>query len=133
MTHKNIFALQAYEKVAPSRTADYEKQAVVIDNQVKDSEPGMLVHAMTKVTETKDYTEYCWLEVFDGVTAFQAHIDNPHVAKHFEFLSDGVLVAPLKLVIYCDWSDEEKSNWVNSLDGIDVQFADTVTSYYLQR
>lgn len=128
-----LFTLQAYEKIANDRTQDYEDRALVIDDLCKQTEPGMLVHALTKVQKTDDYTEYCWLEVFAHMDAFQAHVDNPHVAEHHQFLNSGVMIAPLKLVIYCDWTEAEKAHWSKSLDGVEVVYAHTITGFYLPR
>lgn len=128
-----ILVMEAFEHVHPDRCADYEAAGVVIDDKVKDSEPGMLVHALTRVKETADAVTYRWLEIFEDSDAFAAHFDNPAVQEHVAKLNEGTLVAPTELVLYTAWSDDEKAQWRQKLSGAKLTFAPVLAGFYLTR
>jgi quinol monooxygenase YgiN len=127
-----IVVLEAFEHVHPDRCDEYETAGVEIDNKVKETEPGMLVHALTCVSKSSEAIVYRWLEIFDGATALAAHFDSPAVKAHIEKVSDGILVAPTDLVLYTNWSEDEKEIWKARLGG-SLTFAPVRAGYYLTR
>lgn len=132
-TAAQILVMEAFEHVRPDRCADYEAAGIVIDNKVKDSEPGMLVHALTKVSETPEAVTYRWLEIFKNADAFAAHFDNPAVQEHVAMLNEGILAAPTELVLYTGWTEAEKAALREKLPGAKLSFAPVLAGYYLKR
>ncbi len=128
-----ILALEAFEHVKPEMCAEYEAAGVTIDNRVKETEPGMLVHALTKVTETSDEAVYRWLEVFDSPAALEAHFNSPHVQAHVAMLNDTMLTEPTEIVLYTGWSGDEKAAWLDAHPGANVRFAPILASFFLDR
>ncbi|WP_353474421.1 antibiotic biosynthesis monooxygenase [Salipiger sp. H15] len=127
-----LIVLEAFEHVDPSRCADYETAAKAIDDKVKETEPGMLVHALTRVAEAPDRVTYRWLEIFDGVAALEAHFASPHVKEHVARMMDGILLSPVELVLCVGWSEAEKAE-INARLGGALTFAEVKTGYYLTR
>ncbi|SEK18437.1 putative quinol monooxygenase [Pacificibacter marinus] len=124
--------LEAFEHVHPDRCAEYEAAGIEIDNKVKETEPGMVVHALTRVSEGPDAVVYRWLEIFDGADALVSHFDNPAVKAHIAKVSESILVKPTDLVLYTSWSDDEKAIWNARLGG-SLTFAPVRAGYYLTR
>ena len=140
MTHKdtettasNILALEAFEYVKRDQTEIYEAMAEEIDRKVQESEPGMLVHALTKISEDERETIYRWLEVFENPAALKAHIENPAVVAHIAKLNDGVLSGPTEIVLYTDWDEAHKAHWRDVFAGAKLVFAPTLSGFYLKR
>lgn len=127
-----IVVLEAYEYVHLRRQADYEAAGVLIDAICAETEPGMLVHALSQVGTTQDVVTYRWLEVFQGLPQLRAHLNSPHVAKHVAALQEGTLAAPTDLVIYGDLTPEERSALSAELGPEHVTFSATVTSFFRQ-
>lgn len=128
-----LLVLEAFEHVHHAQTQVYEQMGRTIDKHVKDTEPGMLVHALTKVSENNQETLYRWLEVFDGEKALEAHISNPGVISHIETMNNGILSGPTDIVIYADWSDAVKARWQETFAGANLTFAATITGFYIAR
>lgn len=129
----HIFALEAFEYVHNDRVLDYEAMGSIIDDQVKVSESGMLVHALTKISEDASETTFRWLEIFENSDALEAHVSNPCVIQHIEKLSDDILSNRTKIVIYADWNNELKAYWHEKLSGALLVFADMKTGFFLSR
>lgn len=128
-----ILVMEAFEHVHPDRCAEYEAAGVEIDDRVRESEPGMLVHALTRVRETDRAVTYRWLEIFENADALAAHFDNPAVKAHVARLGEGILVAPTELVLYTGWSEAEQAEWRERLGGAPLTFAPVLAGYYLER
>lgn len=133
MSSPNILVLEAFEHVHPDQSAAYEAAAPRIDDAVRQSEPGMLVHALTEVSRSDNEVVYRWLEIFDGAASLAAHFDNPADHKHVAKLNDGMLVAPTELVIYADWDEAEREEWRQRITGAKLIFAPVLAGYYLTR
>ncbi|MEO1250389.1 MAG: antibiotic biosynthesis monooxygenase [Pseudomonadota bacterium] len=129
----SILALEAFEHVHNGRVAEYLEMGNLIDDQVRETEPGMLVHALTTSSESGSETVFRWLEVFENAAALDAHLSNPHVVAHIAKLNDGILSAPTDLVIYGDWNDSLKNDWANKLSGANLSFAPMHTGFFLKR
>lgn len=130
---KLILALEAFEHVHNSRVSDYLEHGQAIDDLVKLHEPGMLVHALTTASEDEEKTVFCWLEVFENAEALDTHLSSAHVTAHLEKLADGILCDKTDLVIYADWDDELKTQWIEKLPGANVIFADAHASFFRAR
>ena len=105
----SLFFLEAYEKVYKSKVIEYEKMSNITDQKVRDTEPGMLLHAQTKISENELEVTYRWMEVFENYEAFEAHLKNPFVEKHIKrFTENKILSGPVEVKIHCDWSEEKK-------------------------
>lgn len=128
-----IVALEAFEHVHNDRVAEYLELGNLIDDQVKASEPGMLVHALTTASENGSETVFRWLEVFENAAALDAHLSNPFVVAHIEKLNDGILSGATDLVIYSDWDDALRGDWSNKLSGANLSFAPMHTGFFLKR
>jgi hypothetical protein len=124
-----LFFLEAFEHVHKNKAKEYERMGVEIDKKVEETEPGMLIHAHTKVSENDHKVVYRWLEVFEKYEDLQFHLDNKHVQAHMQKLGDGILCAPLDVIIYCDWTEEQKSP-LRQLPGINLKFASLVSGYF---
>ena len=133
ISEARLFALEAFEHVDKNKIEEYEKLGKLVDNQVEESEPGMLVHALTKVSETEAEVVYRWLEVFESPEALQTHLDNPLVREHIKKMEGGILCGPSKIVIYADWDDDQKDYWRKIYAGINLVFAPLVTGFFVKR
>jgi len=129
----SILAMEAFEHVHNDRVAEYLAMGNLIDDQVRESEPGMLVHALTTASENGKETVFRWLEVFENAAALDAHLSNPYVVAHIEKLNSGVLSGPTDLVIYADWDDALRSAWASKLSGANLSFAPMHTGFFLKR
>lgn len=122
--------LEAFERVPKSKVRAYEQLSHDTDKEVKRTEPGHLVHVQTKIGEDGDDVLYRWLEIYKDAAALKAHFDNPVLARHMQAVSDGELQSgPVKVVIYSDWSEEEKAPF-RALQGVDLSFADLTNGFY---
>lgn len=129
----SILALEAFEYVHKDKVEEYERLGVIIDDQVKETEPGMLVHALTRISETDSEVVYRWLEVFDSAEALEKHMSNPHVIRHAQALNSGVLCGQTELVIYSDWTEAQKNHWREKVSGVKLTFAPVLKGFYLSR
>lgn len=128
-TTDRIIALEAFEHVHPDRVADYEAASQAIDDKVKETEPGMLIHALTVHARAADRVTYRWLEVFSDLAALEAHFASPHVKDHVARMNDGILLSPVEIVLSVDWSEAEKAE-INQRLGGALQFADVKSGFY---
>lgn len=128
-----ILVLEAFEHVRKDRLKEYEQMGAAIDAHVQATEPGMLVHALTKISETEHDAIYRWLEVFDGEKALEAHLSNPHVTAHIEAMNTGVLSGETRLIIYSNWNATQKDFWKNRLSGAHLTYAPMITGFFLAR
>ena len=133
LSDNRILVLEAFEHVHNSRVQDYLEMAQVIDDLVKEKEPVMLVHALTRSSGDEKETVFRWLEVFENSDALASHLDSKHVTEHVATLNDGILSAPTDLVIYADWNDEMKRYWQAQLADANLSFASVYSGFYLQR
>ena len=126
----SLFFLEAYEKVYKSKVIEYEKMSNLTDEKVRDIEHGMLLHAQTKISENENEVTYRWMEVFDNYEAFEAHLRNPFVEKHLKkFTENKILSSPLEVKIYCDWSEEKKTE-ILKIPGVEISFIPLVNGYF---
>lgn len=126
----SIFFLEAYETVRKSKIAEYEKMSHDTDAKVKDTEPGMLVHAQSKISESDDEVVYRWLEVFESYEAFETHLNNPCVQEHVKKFTDhDILSGPVDVQIHCDWTDAQKAACLK-IPGLELTFVPLVNGYF---
>ena len=105
----SLFFLEAYEKVYKSKVKEYEKMSNITDQKVRDTEPGMLLHAQTKISENELEVTYRWMEVFENYEAFEAHLKNTFVETHLKiFTGNKILSDSVEVKIDCDWSKGKK-------------------------
>ena len=127
-----MFALEAFEHVKKDMIGEYERMGLKIDREVKETEPGMLVHALTKVSENDKEAVYRWLEIFETPEALQAHLDNPPVKAHIKKLNSGVLSGPSDIIIYADWDKAQKDYWRQTFGDI-LTYAPMKTGFFVKR
>lgn len=132
MTQTTV-ALEAYEHVALDRIAEYEAAGVLIDDKVCETEPGMMVHVLTPVSQNETSKTYRWLEVFQDVAALKAHFANPEVIAHGQKMSDGILNQTTDLIIYGPIDATDRAEISETLSGLNLSFADPVTSFFKAR
>ena len=126
----SLFFLEAFEKVYKSKVIEYEKMSNITDQKVRDTEPGMLLHAQTKISENELEVTYRWMEVFENYEAFEAHLKNPFVEKHIKlFTENKILSGPVEVKIHCDWSEGEKRE-IFKIPGIELSFIPLVNGYF---
>ena len=126
----SLFFLEAYEKVYKSKVIEYEKMSNITDQKVRDTEPGMLLHAQTKISENKLEVTYRWMEVFENYEAFEVHLKNPFVEKHIKrFTENKILSGPVEVKIHCDWSEEKKRE-ILKIPGLELSFIPLVNGYF---
>jgi len=128
-----IIALEAFEHVHNNQVSRYLELGLLIDEQVRATEPGMLVHALTRSAENDTETVFRWLEVFENSSALEAHVNNAHVHAHHEKLNNGILSNTTDLVIYAQWSDTIKAYWQEKLSSANLSFAPMETGFFLER
>ena len=126
----SFFFLEAYERVRKSKVDEYERMSHITDAKVEDTEPSMLVHAQTKVSENEGEAVYRWVEVFKDYDAFETHLNNPFVQEHIKrFTDNDILFAPVDVRIYCDWTEEQKAACLR-IPGIRLTFVPLVNGYF---
>ena len=123
----SMFFMEVFEHVNKSRVAEYEALSRETDTKVHANEPGMLVHVQTRVAEDERKVTYRWQETFQSIEDYRAHVQNPDVALHMQKLNDGILCAPIEVVVYCDWPDERKAKWLARTENL--RFAGIVSGY----
>ncbi len=128
-----IMALEAFEHVPNENVARYLELAQIIDDLVRDKEPGMLVHALTQTSQNETETVFRWLEVFENSDALEAHLGSDHVARHIEQLSKGILTGQIDLVIYADWDEATRAYWQNRFSTVNFSYAAVESGFYRQR
>ena len=125
----SYFTLEAFEHIHKDRVEEYLAMSKATDEEVRATEPGMLIHAQTLHEETTEKNVYRWLEVYRSYADFERHITNACVQEHIKKLNDGILCAPLQVVFYCDWSDEQKKPWLE-VEGLDIRFEELANGYF---
>lgn len=89
-TKNRPFVLIAWIHVKPGNVDQYLEIAAKVDEQVENSEPGMLFHNFD--ADPSDPLSFTWTEIYKNDDALIAHINNPpvqsYVEKHAE-LGDG--------------------------------------------
>ena len=125
----SLFFLEAFERVHKDKAEEYERLSKETDNKVKKTEPGNLIHVQTKISEDDREVVYRWLEVFANYEDLQTHLENEHVQAHVQKLDDGYLCAPIEVIIYCNWTEEQKKPW-RQIAGISLTFAPLVNGYF---
>ena len=125
-----IIVLEAFEQVYLDQVDVYEVAACRIDEIVKQTEPGMLVHALSRHHATTEAVTYRWLEVFANTAALSAHLDNPAVLEHAKLMSDGILTGPVSFVIHANWVGEEREYWKERLATANLSVAKSCTAFY---
>lgn len=124
-----LFFLEAFERVYKHKAKEYEGMGRTIDKKVEDTEPGMLIHTHMKVSENDHEVVYRWLEVFQSYEDFVLHLHNEAVLAHVEKINNGFLVAPVEVVIYCNWTEEQKACWQEQ-HGMHFTFAPIINGYF---
>jgi hypothetical protein len=126
----SLFFLEAYEHVYKDKAGEYERMGTKVDNTVKETEPGMLIHVQTKVSENENEVVYRWVEVYEKYEDFEIHFENIAVKEHIEKITKNeILCAPLEVIVYCDWTEEQKEPW-KQIPGINLKFAPLVNGYF---
>jgi len=126
----SLFFLEAFERVNKTKAEEYERMGTEVDNKVKETEPGMLIHAQTKVSENENEVVYRWVEVYEKYEDLKFHFDNPIVQEHINRMkAKEILRAPIEIVIYCDWKEEQKEPW-KQIPGINLKFTPLVNGYF---
>lgn len=128
-----ILVLEAFEHVRNDSVQRYLEMSQVIDDLVRDKEPGMLVHALTRQSGDETETIFRWLEVFENSDALAFHLTGDHVTEHVAALNDGILSAATDLVIYADWNEELRTYWQAQLADANLNFAPVCSGFYLER
>jgi quinol monooxygenase YgiN len=124
------FFLEALEHIHIDKVSEYLEISRITDQKVRETEPGMLIHAQTLVETSAEKHVYRWLEVYRSYEDLEAHLKNPCVEEHIAKLNNGFLCAPLDVTFYCDWDDDQKKPWL-SIEGLKLQFAELVNGYYI--
>lgn len=128
-----IMALEAFEHVPNQHVDRYLELGQMIDDEVRDKEPGMLVHALTQHSRNEQETVFRWLEVFENSQALEAHLDSDHVAAHIAKISDGILTGKIDLIIYADWDQPTRDYWQQRFTGVNFSYASVNSGFYRQR
>jgi hypothetical protein len=126
----SLFFLEAFEHVHKAKAEEYEQMGTRVDNTVKETEPGMLIHVQTKVSENEHEVVYRWVEVYGKFEDFQFHLENPAVKEHMQKLTEkDILRTPLEIIIYSDWTEEQKEQWKH-IPGVKLTFSPLVNGYF---
>lgn len=125
----SLFFLEAFAHVHPDKVNEYESLSKSLNQNIERSEPGMLIHVQTKVSENQHEVIYRWFEVFNAYDDLQAHLQNEHAQEHMQKLGDGIVTSPIEIIVYCDWTEEQKEPW-RQLPGLTVDYAPLVNGYF---
>ena len=126
----SLFFLEAIENVYKSKVKEYEIMSKFTDDKVREIEPGMLLHAQTKIAETENEVVYRWMEVFENYEAFEKHLKNPYVDEHIKKFSENrILSKPVQVKIHCDWTEKQKED-VLKIPGIELTFVPIINGYF---
>ena len=126
-----MFLLEAYEHVHKDKAGQYEAMCTDVDNKIKETEPGILVHTLERVSEDDTKVVYRWLEVFRNYEDLQFHLDNPCGIEHHEKIEDdNVMCAPIDVRIYADWTEEQKAPLRDASGSLSITFAPLVTGFF---
>lgn len=125
-----LFFLEAFERVHKAKVEEYERMVTEVDNKVKETEPGILIHAQIKVSEKENEVVYRWVEVYEKYENLEFHFGNPAVQEHIQKMTKNeVLCAPLEVIVYCDWTEDQKEPW-KQIPGVNFKFAPLVNGYF---
>jgi hypothetical protein len=126
----SLFFLEAFEHIHKNMAGEYERMGTEVDNKVEETEPGMLIHVQTKVSENEHEVVYRWVEVYGKYEDFQAHFENPVVKEHIQKLTEKeILRSPIEVVVYCDWTEKQKEPWKH-ISGVSLKFSPLVNGYF---
>ena len=125
----SYFFLEAFEHVYKNRVEEYERMGTAIDKKIEETEPGMLIHAQSKVSEDEHEVVYRWLEVFENYEDFLFHLENEPVSAHMQKISNGMLRRPIDVIVYSDWTEQQREH-CRQLPGINLSFAPLVNGYF---
>jgi quinol monooxygenase YgiN len=125
----SLFFLEAFVHVYPNKVNEYESLSKSLNQNIERSEPGMLIHVQTRVSENQHEVIYRWFEVFNAYDDLQAHLQNEHAQEHMQKLGDGIVTSPIEIIVYCDWTEEQKEPW-RQLPGLTVDYAPLVNGYF---
>ena len=125
----SLFFLEVFEHVHKNKVKEYESLGTFIDKKVEETEPGMLIHVQTKVSENEHEVVYRWLEAYQKFEDLQVHQKSKYVQAHMQKIGDGILSAPLEVIVYCDWTEEQKEPF-RQISGISLTFAPIVNGYF---
>lgn len=125
----SLFFLEAYVHVNKDKIKEYEGLSTTLNQGIEQTEPGMLIHVQTRISETEQEVVYRWLEVFSSYDDLQRHLQNEHAQDHMQKIGNGILSKPVEVKVYCDWTAEQKEPWLQ-LPGFKVEFAGLVNGYF---
>jgi hypothetical protein len=94
-----------------------------------NTQAGNLIHVHTRISEDDEKIVYRWIEVFTTYEDLQVHLDNEPVQAHVQKLVDGYLCAPIEVIVYCDWTEEQKE-LLRQIPGISLTFAPLINGYF---
>jgi len=126
----SLFFLEAFEHVHKAKAGEYEEMSKRGDKKVQQTEPGMLIHVQTKVSENENEVVYRWMEVYEKYEDFQFHFENPIVKEHIQkMMEKEILRSPIEVIVYCDWTEEQKAPW-KKIPGVNLRFGTLVNGYF---
>lgn len=126
----SLFFLEAFEHVNKDKKDEYERMSSATDKKVKETEPGMLIHVQTKVSEDEKEAVYRWLEVYEKYEDFKVHFESPIVKEHIQKMNEKkILRSPVEVIVYCDWTEKQKEQW-RRIPVVNIKFASMVNGYF---
>jgi quinol monooxygenase YgiN len=125
----SLFFLEAYVHVHPDKVAEYEALSKTLNQNIEKTEPGMLIHVQTKVSENEHEVIYKWSEVFRSYDDLPAHLQNKHAQEHMQKLGEGIVTSPIEILVFCDWTEEQKEPW-REIPGLTVKYASLINGYF---
>ena len=125
----SLFFLEAYVHVRPEKVTEYEALSKTLNQNIERTEPGMLIHAQTKVSENEHEVVYKWSEVYKSYDDLPAHLQNKHAQEYMQKLGEGIVTSPIEILVSCDWTEEQKEPW-RELPGLTVEYAPLTNAYF---
>lgn len=123
--------LEAYETVYKNKVDEYMELSRATDAMVEETEPGMLIHVNTKVAETDTEIVFRWAETYADYESLQYHLTSPKVKEHLISMTEGKLLSkPVEVVIYCNWTDEQKAPFMGETPGAVIRFEPIGIGYF---
>jgi len=127
-----LFVVEASCCVYKNRAKEYEQACREADKKQEKAEPGLLVHVHTKVSENDEEVTYKWVEVYESYEDFQRHLESDISQTHLQKINNGILSSSPEVIIYCDWTDEQKAHWHQKY-GINFTYPPMNAGFFRQR
>jgi quinol monooxygenase YgiN len=125
----SLFFLEAYVHVHPDKETEFKSLSKTVNQNIKKTEPGMLMHVQSKVSEDEHEVVYKWSSIYRSYDDLPVHLENKHTQEYMQKLAEGIVTSPMEIRVFCDWTEEQKEHW-RELPGLTVNYIPLVNGYF---